>query len=427
MYNAGDYNTGSTVCIPFNTFTSDDPSLSVTVTQLAVGDIEIHKDGYVVQRASDNGVAVQIDFDGVTGNHIVTIYTGDDSDAGFYENGSRYQVRLEGIDVDGATLNVFIGTFSIGCTIFNSTGASLATNPWSAAVESACARALEFMVGTTGASLTAVPWNPNWDAEVQSEVEDATGATLTAILGDSNELQSDNIPGTLATIAGYIDTEITTIGASVQAGLDSTGTTLTAIPWNSAWNAAALGVSVTAILGDTFNNATDSLEAIRDRGDSAWITGAGGSPGEITGACIIAIKTEIATGATLTAIPWNASWDSEVQSEVEDATGASLTAIKAVTDALTVAAATKLAASANTMITGTVGATDLTTTTCSTDISLTDAEQLNGRIIIFAHDTTTAGLKYQATNITDFVVANGVLTFTAVTTAPSAGDTFVVL
>ena len=101
--------------------------------------------------------------------------------------------------------------------------------------------------------------------------------------------------------------------------------------------------------------------------------------------------------------------------------------IKAVTDALTAAAATKLAVSANTMITGTVGATDLTTTTCSTDISLTDAEQLNGRILIFASDTSTAGLKYQATDITGFVVANGVLTFTAVTTAPSAGDTFIIV
>ncbi len=90
-------------------------------------------------------------------------------------------------------------------------------------------------------------------------------------------------------------------------------------------------------------------------------------------------------------------------------------------------AADNLKASAETIILGTVGATDLTTTTCSTGISLTDAEQLNGRIIIFRSDTTTAGLRYQATDITGFVVANGVLTFTAITTAPSAGDTFIIV
>jgi len=92
-----------------------------------------------------------------------------------------------------------------------------------------------------------------------------------------------------------------------------------------------------------------------------------------------------------------------------------------------VTAAPKLAASADTSILGTVGATDLTTTTCSTDLSLTDADQLKGKIIVFRHNTTTAGLRYQATDITAFTVANGVLTFTAITTAPSAGDTLLIV
>jgi hypothetical protein len=117
MQYLGDFDTTETVHIPFNTFTSDDPSASVTVTNLAAGDIEIHKDGSATQRASDNGVTVDIDFDSITGNHMVHIDLSDNSDAGFYAAGSRYQVRLEGITVDGATLNVWIGTFSIGCTL----------------------------------------------------------------------------------------------------------------------------------------------------------------------------------------------------------------------------------------------------------------------------------------------------------------------
>jgi len=117
VYNAGDYNTAETVIIPVNTFDSNDPTASVTVTDLAAGDIEIHKDGGVVQRASDSGVTVTINFDGVTGNHIISIDLSDNTDAGFYSSGSRYLVRLEGITVDSGTINAWIGGFSIGCTL----------------------------------------------------------------------------------------------------------------------------------------------------------------------------------------------------------------------------------------------------------------------------------------------------------------------
>lgn len=113
----GDYDTTETVPIPFNTFTSDDPSASCTITNLAAGDVEIHKDGSTTQRASDNGVTVSIDFDSTTGNHLVTIDLSDNSDAGFYAAGSRYQVRMEGTTIDGATVNAWIGAFSIGCTL----------------------------------------------------------------------------------------------------------------------------------------------------------------------------------------------------------------------------------------------------------------------------------------------------------------------
>ena len=117
-------------------------------------------------------------------------------------------------------------------------------------------------IGAAGAGLTAVPWNASWDAEVQSECADALAAInldhllyqpvsdesnlgdgggnevvastimslilasdndadgfnyttdsleairdkLTDIEADTNELQTDDIPGTLATIDGKIDT-----------------------------------------------------------------------------------------------------------------------------------------------------------------------------------------------------------------------------
>jgi hypothetical protein len=113
----GDYNTTETVDVPFNAFSSDDPSASVTITNLAAGDVEIHKDGSTTQRASDNGVTVSIDFDTVTGNHMVHVDLSDNSDAGYYAAGSRYAVRMEGTTIDGATINAWIGSFSIGCVL----------------------------------------------------------------------------------------------------------------------------------------------------------------------------------------------------------------------------------------------------------------------------------------------------------------------
>lgn len=59
----------------------------------------------------------------------------------------------------------------------------------------------------------------------------------------------------------------------------------------------------------------------------------------------------------------------------------------------------------------------------ATGASATD--QFKGRIVTFLADTTTAALRGQATDITAST-AGGVLTVTALTTAPASGDTFVI-
>lgn len=187
-------------------------------------------------------------------------------------------------------------------------------------------------IGAAGAGLTAVPWNANWDAEVESEVDDALGG--------------------------------------------GTGTALTAIPWNSAWDAEVqsevddalvannldhLAKTATAAAdmttevadntilsrilsnGDTsaFVPSTDGLQPIRDtaplgtamRGtDSAALASvatearlaeldAANLPADVD--AILADTDDIGVaGAGLTAIPWNAAWDAEAQSEATDALNA---------------------------------------------------------------------------------------------------------
>lgn len=113
----GDFTTSDTVYVYFNTFDSNDPSASVTLTGLLTSDIEIYKDGSVTQRSSDAGYTLLdtdgIDFDGITGIHGFSIDLSDNTDAGFYATGSEYMVAVSSVTVDGATINFIACTFSI--------------------------------------------------------------------------------------------------------------------------------------------------------------------------------------------------------------------------------------------------------------------------------------------------------------------------
>jgi len=100
------FNSGDTIYFPFDTYNS--AGASVTITDLAVTDLEVYKNGSITQRASDNGYALLdtdgIDFDGSTGLHGFSIDTSDNSDSGFWADGSQYWVHLNAVTVDGQTV-----------------------------------------------------------------------------------------------------------------------------------------------------------------------------------------------------------------------------------------------------------------------------------------------------------------------------------
>lgn len=112
----GNVPAGSTVYVPFNTFNSS--GASVTITGLAVTDIEIYKNGSVTQRASDNGYTLLdtdgIDFDGITGLHGFKIDLSDNSDSGFYAAGNHYMVAVSTITADSQTVSFWAASFWIG-------------------------------------------------------------------------------------------------------------------------------------------------------------------------------------------------------------------------------------------------------------------------------------------------------------------------
>ena len=71
----GDYAEDATVYIMFNTFTSDDPSASSTITNFVNTDVHIHKNDDLTQRNNAAGITVSVDFDGITGSHMIKIDT----------------------------------------------------------------------------------------------------------------------------------------------------------------------------------------------------------------------------------------------------------------------------------------------------------------------------------------------------------------
>lgn len=242
MLNAGDFPTGATVYLILNTFDSNDPSASVTITNLASTDIHIHKDGGTTQRSSANGITVSIDFDGITGNHLVSIDLSDNTDAGFYAAGSEYQVRMEGTTIDGATINAWIGMFSIArsggvATILTDTEASQ----------------------TAEAAILS-------DTEASQTAEAAVLADTEAAVADTNELQTDWADGgrlDLILDAALADTEASqtaeaAILADAEAILTDTGTTLPASLATLLTDTEASQVAEAAILADSEAVLTDT-------------------------------------------------------------------------------------------------------------------------------------------------------------------------
>jgi hypothetical protein len=105
----------STLYIPFASYGAD--GQSITLTGLAVTDIEIYKNGSVTQRASDAGYTLLdtdgIDFDGLTGIHGFSVDLSDNTDASFYAVGSFYWVVVSAVTINTQTVNFIAATFRI--------------------------------------------------------------------------------------------------------------------------------------------------------------------------------------------------------------------------------------------------------------------------------------------------------------------------
>ena len=218
--------------------------------------------------------------------------------------------------------------------------------------------------------ITALP-NAAADASGGLPISDAGGLDMDAILADTNELQGDwTNGGRLDNIldARASQTSVDTVDSNVDTILVDTADMQPKL----GTPAADISADIAAVKVDTGNIETDT-QNIQSRLPAALVTGRMSS----------------------------------------DAV-----AISGSTDA-----ADKLEASAETIVVGTAQTGTLSTTQMSSDLTEATDDHYIGRIVIW----TSGALKDQASDITDYTGTNGVLTYTAVTEAPSNGDTFVIV
>ena len=133
------------------------------------------------------------------------------------------------------------------------------------------------MRGTDGANTTA-PDNTSIAAILAdtSNMQPKLGTPATDISADIAAVKSDSaaILVDTADMQPKIGTPATDISADIAAVKSDTADILTD-------TGTTLDTKLNDIQGATFDTATDSLEAIRNRGDAAWTTGAGGSPPQL--------------------------------------------------------------------------------------------------------------------------------------------------
>ena len=270
--------------------------------------VSAYEDGSLTQITA--GITLGVDHDSVVGLNMLTIAA---TAANGYESGKDYNLVITTGTVDSVSVvGEVVGQFSLG---LSAAAVDLAngTDGLGAIKSDTAATLLDTAeIGAAGAGLTALATQASVDT-VDSNVD--------AILVDTNDLQTNQ--GNWLTATGFATSgALATVDSNVDAILIDTndlqtnqGNWLTATGFATAVDLATVDANVDAVLvdtgttlpaqldsmsGATFDTSTDSLEAIRNRGDAAWTTGAGGTPPQLLQATTIATLAS-QTSFTLTA------------------------------------------------------------------------------------------------------------------------------
>lgn len=206
----GDFAEDAIVYFAWDTNKGDGAS----ITRATDGTISVYKDNGTTQSAA--GVTDTEDFDSLTGIHMVTVDTSADA---FYAKGHDYAVILSAATIDGKTVNAVLATFSIENRFSRVTAArAQVLDDWindgrlDAILDIIAADVVNIdgaaMRGTDSAALASV-CTPGRLAELDAG---NMPAALDAVLTDTGT----TLPATLAVIAAFLDTEIAAILANTN-------------------------------------------------------------------------------------------------------------------------------------------------------------------------------------------------------------------
>lgn len=301
----GDITAGATIYWTFNTNDTD----GAPITLAGTPSLAAYKAAGTTQDV--DGLTLTVDFDGVTGLHLVTVDTS--ADGTFYSAGSDFQIVLAAGTVDAVSVvGTSVGNFSIenrnikanltqisgdaqsatDLKDFADAGYDPSTNKVQGVVLVDTCTTNTDMRGTD----SAYTGTPPTVAAIRSEI-DSNSTQLAAIVADTNELQTDwanggrldlildarasqtsvdDVPtvaefeartlaaasyataASLSTVAGYIDTEVASIISSLSTLTTYVDTEVAAI--KTVVDGIALGVTVTDKTG--FKLASDGLNLI---------------------------------------------------------------------------------------------------------------------------------------------------------------------
>jgi hypothetical protein len=206
---------------------------SLTMSGLAVTDIEIYKDGSVTQRSSDAGYTLLdtdgIDFDSLTGIHGFSIDTSDNTDAGFYTVGAWYHVVVSSVTVDAQTVSFIACAFRLMAAESVAAKPKVDVDAWLGTAAATPTTAGIPEVDVTHWNGTAVTTPPavnctqiSGDTTAADNLEaalDGTGSvTITAALTGNI---TGNLSGSVGSVTGAVGSVTGNVGGNVAGSVGS--------------------------------------------------------------------------------------------------------------------------------------------------------------------------------------------------------------
>lgn len=230
------FNSGDTIYFFFDSYDSN--GASVTISGLAVTDIEVYKNGSVTQRSSDNGYALLdtdgIDFDGATGLHGFSIDTSDNSDSGFWSDGAQYLVHVNAVTIDSQTVR-FSYLLTLGYLLRPTTaGRKLdVTTGGEAGLDWANVGSPTTTLNLSGTTVSAVSGAVG---SVTGAVGSVTGnvggnvaGTVASVVGNVGGNVAGNVAGSVASVTAVVSANVTKVNNVTVDGVGSE-----ADPWGPA-------------------------------------------------------------------------------------------------------------------------------------------------------------------------------------------------